>query len=51
MAEVTEQSLGLTDLMKQLLDGFNTLKAGQAEMQEALRGIQARTDAVERRIA
>nr|XP_051211101.1 uncharacterized protein LOC127328548 [Lolium perenne] len=51
MAEVTEQSLGLTDLMKQLLDGFNTLKAGQAETQEALRGIQARTDAVEARIA
>lgn len=50
MAEVTEQGQGLTDLMKQLLDGFNTLKAGQAETQEAIRGIQLRTDAMEVRM-
>lgn len=50
MAEVTEQSQGLTDLMKQILDGFNVLKAGQIETQEAVRGIQARTDAMEARM-
>jgi hypothetical protein len=36
--------------MKQLLDGFNTLKAGQIETQEAVRGIQARTEAMEARV-
>jgi peptidoglycan hydrolase CwlO-like protein len=50
MAGVTEQNQSLTDLMKQLLDGFNTLKAGQIETQEAVRGIQARTEAMEARV-
>jgi hypothetical protein len=47
MAEVSEQSVGLTDMMKQLMESFNDLKANQIETREALRGIQARTEAVE----
>ncbi|KAM0908783.1 hypothetical protein ACQ4PT_015259 [Festuca glaucescens] len=49
MAEVTQQNQSLTDLMKELLDGFNVLKAGQIETQEAVRGLQVRTDAMEAR--
>jgi hypothetical protein len=37
MAGVTEQTQGMTDMMKKILDGFNDLKASQIETHEALR--------------
>jgi uncharacterized protein (UPF0305 family) len=36
MAEVSEQSIILTDMMKQLMESFNDLKANQIETREAL---------------
>ena len=47
MAEASEQSRALTDMMKQLLDGFNDLKAKQIKTQEAVREIRVHTEAVE----
>jgi hypothetical protein len=47
MAGVIEQSQGMTDMMKQLLDDFNDLKAHQIEMRETLCKIRVRTEAVE----
>ena len=49
MAEAQEQS-GLSDLMKQLLEKVNDLQAGQIQNQDEMRGIRARTDAMEARI-
>ena len=46
-----EQNQALTDMMKQLLDGFNDLKAKQIETREAIDEIRARTEAVEARAA
>ena len=47
MASATEQGQALTNMMNQLLDGFNDLNASQIETREALREVQARTEAVE----
>jgi regulator of replication initiation timing len=47
MAEMSEQTQGLTDMMKQLMDSFNDLKVNQIEMRDALREVQSRTEAVE----
>jgi hypothetical protein len=38
MAEVSEQSIILMDMMKQLMESFNDLKANQIETREALHG-------------
>jgi hypothetical protein len=51
MAEVSEQSQGLTEMIKQLMESFNNLKANQIETREALHVIQARTKAAEMKAA
>jgi hypothetical protein len=47
MAEMSEQTQGLTDMMKQLMDSFNELKVNQIEMRDTLHEVQSRTKAVE----
>ena len=43
MAGMAEQNQGMNNMMKQILDGFNELKANHIKTREALRAIQART--------
>jgi hypothetical protein len=51
MLGVTELTQGLTDMMKQLMESVNDLKANQIETQETLCSIQDRSEAMEAQVA
>jgi hypothetical protein len=48
---MTELTQGLTDMMNQLMESVNDLKANQIETRETLCSIQSRTEAMEAQVA